>query len=278
MTDTNNQYDATTGYQTDGEPAQFPSGSTQALQSFFTTNSKVALAFSGGTDSSLLLAFARNNGCDIKPYMIKSQFQPQFELIDAHRLCRQLGVELTVISVDILAVPELKANPANRCYLCKKRLFTQLIGQARQDGYTVVIDGTNASDDPNDRPGMIAIRELGVLSPLAECGISKEQVRQLSRQLDLFTADKPAYACLATRIPTGQAYTDDLLERVEQAEGKLAELGFADLRVRVMGDDTARLQLPTPQLYLAIEKRTTILEELGRLFSHVLLDLKSRGD
>ena len=277
MIDINNQ--SSTPDRQDGPAAysQIPSEKTRALQAFFAANNKAALAFSGGTDSSLLLAFARKSGCTIKPYLIKSQFQPQFELVDAQRLCRQLDVELTVIQVDILADPQVKANPADRCYLCKKKLFTLLTAQARRDGYPIVIDGSNASDDPADRPGMAAIRELGVRSPLAECGISKDEVRRLSRQFDLFTADKPAYACLATRVPAGQVYTDKLLDRIEQAESHLMALGFTDFRVRVMDGDTARLQMPATQLAEAIEKRTEIHKALDGLFSAVLLDLQARG-
>ena len=140
----------------------------------------------------------------------------------------------------------------------------------------MLLDGTNASDDAGDRPGMAALRELEVRSPLRECGVTKAQVRQLSRQAGLFTWDKPAYACLATRVPTGTAITAEMLARVEQAESALAALGFADFRVRLL-DGCARLQLTEAQLPRALACRQQILAALATLFDGVLLDLNSRA-
>ena len=139
----------------------------------------------------------------------------------------------------------------------------------------MVTDGTNASDRPDDRPGMRAMGELGVLSPLRICGISKRRVRELSSEAGLFTAEKPSYACLATRIPTGVAITRGALECVERAEDALRALGFSDLRVRLAGD-SARLELPEGQLALAVELRGEILSALKPMFGHVVLDLDGR--
>ena len=150
-----------------------------------------------------------------------------------------------------------------------------LAAAARADGYGEMMDGTNASDDAADRPGMRALAELAVLSPLRLCGIGKAQVRALSRQAGLFTWDKPAYACLATRIPAGEAITAGLLRRVEGAEGALFALGFSDLRVRVFAG-AARLQLPAEQLVCAAERRGEIRAALAPWFDAVLLDLKER--
>ena len=245
------------------------------LEEFFDTVPKAAAAFSGGTDSAFLLWAAKRYGCGIHAYYVKTAFQPEFELEDARRLTYELDIPLTVIQVDILSVPEAAANGPGRCYYCKHALFSALWERARKDGYEVLLDGTNASDDAGDRPGMQALRELEVRSPLRECGMTKDEVRRRSREAGLFTWDKPAYACLATRIPTGTEITADDLRRTEQAEGILDRMGFRDFRVRLFGGG-ARLQVTEEQLALAVEKRAEIVRELKPLFPAVLLDLEAR--
>lgn len=245
------------------------------LRDFFQECPKVALGFSGGVDSAYLLYAALDHGAQVRPYFIKTAFQPQFELEDARRLCAQLGVELTVLELDVLQIPGVAENPPDRCYHCKRALFGRLRQQALADGYTVLIDGTNASDDAGDRPGMRALGELSVRSPLRECGITKAQVRALSKEAGLFTWDKPAYACLATRVPTGEAITPETLRKVEAAEEALFSLGYSDLRVRVF-HGAARLQLPGQQLEQAAKKREAISQALAPWFDTVLLDLKER--
>lgn len=245
------------------------------LQEFFTEYPKAALGFSGGVDSSYLLWAAVNAGADIAPYYIQTAFQPAFELEDAKRLCAQIGVKLNVIQLDALADPRVAANPANRCYYCKVGLFGALRARAKADGYDLLLDGTNASDDAGDRPGMKALREMEVRSPLRECGLTKAMIRQESRKAGLFTWDKPAYACLATRVPTGRTITPELLRRVEGAETALFALGFTDFRVRLY-DDAARLQLPEGQLAKAVEQRQAIRQALAPWFDIVLLDTQTR--
>lgn len=245
------------------------------LRDFFQECPKVALGFSGGVDSAYLLYAALDHGAQVRPYFIKTAFQPQFELEDARRLCAQLGVELTVVELDVLQIHGVAENPPDRCYHCKRALFGRLRQQAQADGYTVLIDGTNASDDAGDRPGMRALGELSVRSPLRECGITKAQVRALSKEAGLFTWDKPAYACLATRVPTGEAITPETLRKVEAAEEALFSLGYSDLRVRVF-HGAARLQLPGQQLEQAAKKREAISQALAPWFDTVLLDLKER--
>ena len=212
------------------------------LETFFREVPRAAVAFSGGTDSAFLLWAAKKQGCQIQAYYIHTAFQPRFELEDARRLAGELGIPMQVIDMDILGVPEAAQNGPRRCYYCKRALFTRLREQAAKDGYTVLLDGTNASDDAGDRPGMQALRELRVRSPLRECGITKDMVRSLSREAGLFTWEKPAYACLATRIPTGTEITREDLQRAEQAETALMALGFRDFRVRLSGEK-ARLQV-----------------------------------
>ena len=246
------------------------------LETFFQQVPKAAVAFSGGTDSALLLWAAKKYGCDVRAYYAKTPFQPRFEYEDACRLARELDVPLTVVELDILAVPEAAANGPQRCYHCKRALFNRLWETARRDGYPVLLDGTNASDDAGDRPGMRALRELEVRSPLRECGLTKEEVRRLSREAGLFTWDKPAYACLATRIPTGTPIQARDLERVERAEAALAALGFRDFRVRLF-HGAARIQVTAAQLPLALERREDLTAALRSDFSDILLDLAPRA-
>lgn len=245
------------------------------LRKFFERHPKCALAFSGGTDSALLLCEARRLGADVKAYFVKGPFQPQFELEDARRLARELGAEMEVIETDVLALPEVAENGPRRCYYCKRAIFSLIFERARRDGYESVIDGTNASDQVDDRPGMQAIAELGVLSPLRMCGVTKAQVRELSAEAGLFTARKPSYACLATRVPTGTAITREALEKVERGEEALREMGFSDLRLRLEGTG-ARLELPAAQLPAVVQNRERVLKALLPSFSRVTVDLAGR--
>lgn len=245
------------------------------LNEFFKQHPRAAMGFSGGVDSSYLLWAAVHAGADVRPYFIKTAFQPAFELEDALRLGRELGVEITVIEADILSDDAVAANPADRCYHCKTALFGLVRGRAAADGYDLLIDGTNASDDAGDRPGMRALKELEVRSPLRECGLTKPEIRRLSKEAGLFTWDKPAYACLATRVPAGQRLTAELLSRVERAENTLFDLGFTDFRVRVY-HGAARIQVKPEQLALALERREDVLARLLPDFEAVLLDLKTR--
>ena len=245
------------------------------LNEFFSLVPKAAVAFSGGTDSAFLLWAAKKCGCDVRAYYVKTPFQPQFELEDARRLASELAVPMTVVEADILAVPEAAANGPQRCYHCKTALFSQLRQAAREDGYTVLLDGTNASDDAGDRPGMRALRELEVRSPLRECGLTKSDVRRLAREAGLPVWDKPSYACLATRVPTGTAITREDLGRVERGEQALAAMGFHDFRLRLRGDG-ALLQVREDQW----EEARRRLEELRSLlagdFTQLELDAAPR--
>ena len=245
------------------------------LKQFFQENPRCALGFSGGVDSAYLLYAGVKAGADIRPYFIKTAFQPAFELADARKLAEGLGAEVTVLELDALADPRVAANPADRCYFCKQNLFRTLKERAIADGYPVLLDGTNASDEAGDRPGMRALAELSVRSPLRECGLTKDEIRARSREAGLFTWDKPAYACLATRVPAGEAITADLLARVEGAEDALFRLGYTDFRVRVF-HGAARLQLPRGQMERAVREAETIQAALKPYFTPILLDLEGR--
>ena len=177
---------------------------------------------------------------------------------------------MTVLEVDILSNAAVTANPPDRCYHCKRTIFSSILAKAKDDGYSLVIDGSNASDDAGDRPGMRALRELEVRSPLRECGLTKADVRRLSREAGLPTWDKPAYACLATRVPAGTPLRAETLAAVEKAEGALAAMGFRDFRVRVW--EGALVQVTEAQLPLARERWAELQAVLIPLFGKAALD------
>ena len=245
------------------------------LEQFFKENKRVAIAFSGGVDSAYLLYAAMQNGADAKAYFVKSAFQPQFEQEDAVTLASQMGAGMKVLEVDVLCKENITANPADRCYYCKKVIFETIVEAATKDGYPLLIDGTNASDDSADRPGMKALTELSIRSPLRECGLTKDEIRRLSKEASLFTWDKPAYACLATRIPTGEAITLEKLQRTEAAENFLSSLGFADFRVRSR-EGMAKIQVTAEDLPKIMENREAVFTELKRYYEEVTLDLEVR--
>ncbi len=239
-------------------------------------NKKFAVAFSGGVDSVYLLYAAVKSGADVTAYYVRSAFQPQFEFEDAKRAAKITKAEMKVIDLDILACDEVAKNPSDRCYHCKKRIFAAIIEQAKKDGYSLIFDGTNASDDSSDRPGMKALKEMKVRSPLRECGLTKKEIRELSKEAELFTWEKPSYACLATRIPAGDVITAEKLNKTENAEDYLSRLGFSDFRVRMIKND-AKIQITKGDMPLLFEKRAEVLEELKKHYSNVYLDLEVRG-
>ncbi len=245
------------------------------LQDFFNQNPKIAIAFSGGVDSSYLLYAAKASGADTRAYFVKGAFQPQFELDDAKRLAKEVDVPLTIIPADILANDKVTANPSDRCYYCKQTVFGLIQETAAKDGFHTLLDGTNASDDASDRPGMKALKELQVRSPLREAGLTKDEIRKRSKEARLFTWDKPSYACLATRVPTNQKITKEELDRVSYSETFLMSLGFQDFRVRTVEND-AKIQVKEGQLELVLQHREQILKKLQPLYDNVLLDLVTR--
>ena len=240
------------------------------LQEFFHQYPETAVAFSGGVDSAWLLHEAARYARRCTAYFVNTAFQPAFELTDARETARQVRAELRVLELDILSVPEVTVNPPDRCYYCKKRLFTAMARAAAEDGYHVLLDGTNASDDAADRPGMRALRELQVLSPLRLCGITKDQVRRSAREAGLPVWDKPSYACLATRIPAGMPIHGEDLARVERGEAALMDMGFTDFRLRLK--DGGLLQVTVEQQPMARERWQEIMDRLGGNFPALRLD------
>jgi len=235
------------------------------------------LAFSGGVDSAFLLRVGKDVlGESFLAVIGRSASYPRSELLDARSLASACNVEWLEVDTRELSLPEYTSNPPERCYYCKRELFGRLKGIAAERGYAAVLDGANADDLADLRPGKTAAKELGVRSPLAEAGLSKGEIRFLSRRMGLPTWDKPAAACLASRIPYGDEITPEKLRQVERAESFLHRVGFRTVRVRHHGE-LARIELPLEDLAtLAAEptlrsKVVDFLKEVG--FTFVAADL-----
>ena len=237
---------------------------------------RVLVAFSGGVDSTLLLKVARDVlGRGAAAVTAASVIHPAWETRDARALARRLGVPLLVLRVEPLEDRAFAANPPERCYHCKRKIFARFLDVAKGRGIPWVVDGTNAGDAGDFRPGTRALAELGVRSPLKEAGLDKSGIRLLSKALGLPTASKPALACLASRFPYGTEIDLEGLARVGKAEDVLRGLGFGQLRVRHHGP-VARLELdPAEFARLMVPRvRERVGRELRKLgYSYVALDL-----
>lgn len=196
----------------------FPVG-VESLEAFFARVPRFALAFSGGADSACLLGAAAKAGCQVKAYLVKTAFQPDADLADAQRVAAEWGVPLEVIYADVLSQPAITANPPDRCYHCKTFIFGTIENRAQSDGYPVLCDGTNATDNPARRPGFRALAELGVVSPLRRAGLTKDEVRALGRSVGVSLADKPSFSCYAVHAPAGQPLTKEVLRQVAASFG-----------------------------------------------------------
>ena len=235
------------------------------------------VAFSSGVDSTFLLRVAHEElGDRVVAATIRSHAFPKRELDEAATFCRAEGVRHAVVDSEELDIPGFAENPPDRCYHCKRELFGKLLAFARENGLAAVLEGSNIDDDGDYRPGRRAIRELGIVSPLHEAGLTKAEIRALSREMGLPTSDKPSFACLASRFPYGERITATALERVEKAEQWLldAGLGLTQLRVRSHGG-LARIEVPPdaiPRLAARAAEIAAAFKELG--FAYVTLDLR----
>jgi uncharacterized protein len=235
----------------------------------------VVVAYSGGTDSTLLLKVAHEElGQKALAVTAVSPTLTREEMDGAARRAAEIGAEHLLIESDELEDPDFVANSPDRCYFCKHLRFDTLLQLAQERGFAHVVDGTNVDDQGDHRPGMRAARELGIRSPLQEAGFTKPDVRAASRSLGLPNWNEPSNACLASRVPYGTPITRERLRQIEEAEHLLQELGFAQLRVRAHGD-IARIEVQAESLADVLERRLPILDQLRKLgFSYVTLDLE----
>ena len=242
------------------------------------TKQDVAVAFSGGADSTLILRMAveaaSGNHTFVYAMCIHTTLHPHGESEQARRIAQEVGARFEEIRVDEFAQAGITENPVDRCYRCKSYMFRNLKQKAAELGITTIMDGTNEDDLHVYRPGVKALKELGILSPLAECGVTKAQVRQLLKEYGIPAAEKPSMPCLATRFPYGTHLTAEVLRQVDEAEHFLRELGFYNVRVRVHGD-IARIEVDAKDEQKVLEQRVQIVEKLQALgYSYITLDLE----
>ena len=236
----------------------------------------VAVAFSGGVDSTLLLRTAHDMlGSRAVAVTAVSASFPDRERKEAAAVCEKQGIRQYFVESEELDVDGFRENPANRCYLCKKELFSRVLKLAEEQGIDWVAEGSNMDDRGDYRPGLVAIRELGIRSPFREQGLDKADIRAISKELGLPTWKKPSFACLASRFVYGETITEPKLRMVDEAEQLIRDLGFPQVRVRIHGD-LARIEVEperVPEL-LAEPNRTAIAEGLKRAgFRYVTADL-----
>lgn len=247
----------------------------EELLTYLRDKKRILIAFSGGVDSTFLLKAAKDAlGEDVKAVTIKSPYIPKWEIDEALEFVAGLGVRHEVVEVDHI-LKSIEHNPEDRCYLCKTYIFSQILEKACKEGYDYVCDGSNLDDTRDYRPGMVALKELGVLSPLLEMGWTKQDIRNVSHQLDLPTWNKPPYACLLTRLPYDTAIELSQLRQVEAGEVYMMAKGFKAVRVRHHGD-IARIEVdPSDRVRLfdlsLWDEAGLYFKQIG--FSYVTFDL-----
>ena len=252
----------------------------QALEQYLSEllTEDVALAFSGGVDSSLLLYLcrdaARRHGTRVHAFTVHSDMHPVTDIGAARKTAGEAGVELTVLRVDELREAGIRNNPPDRCYRCKYTLFDKIRQEASRMGISIVLEGTNEDDRHVYRPGIRALEELSILSPLAHFHITKEEVRQMAAERGISVARRPSSPCMATRFPYGTELSYEKMQAVDEAEEWLRKQGFSNVRVRVHGD-IARIEIDTEDLGRILQTRSEVVEKLkGKGFPYVTLDLE----
>ncbi|MDD2972863.1 MAG: ATP-dependent sacrificial sulfur transferase LarE [Lachnospiraceae bacterium] len=242
------------------------------------TKKDVAIAFSGGVDSSLLLKIACEkaelNHTKVYAYTIHTMLHPIEELELTADLAQEMGAVHQVIQVDELAEAGIENNPVNRCYLCKKCMFTKLITEMKMRNIHIAIDGTNLDDTKVYRPGIQALKELGVVSPLMMAGFTKQEVRTLAAQYEIAVSDRPSVPCMATRFPYGTKLVQTELDKVEQMEQFIKNMGFYNVRARIH-DKLVRIEVDVKDIERVLEKRTDMISFAKKLgYDYISVDLE----
>lgn len=238
----------------------------------------VMVAFSGGTDSSLLLMIMCETAKELKRKVyavtMQTSLQPVQELSSAIATAEEIGAEHIIIPVDELKEANIIMNPVNRCYLCKKYLFSKLREKAEELGIETIMEGTNEDDLHVFRPGLKALKELNIISPLAEAGLSKHEIRNLAKEYGLSIAQKPAAPCLATRFPYGTMLSYQKIEQVEKGEAYLKSMGFQNVRLRVH-DTVARIEVDESDFERLLILKKEIISYLQNIgYRYITLDME----
>ena len=245
------------------------------LKDILCSYDKLAVCFSGGVDSTFLLAVAHEClGDSLVAYTIDAKVYPDSEASGAERFCKEHGIRHVLVYHDVLSIPGFSANPQDRCYICKKAMFSVVLERAAEVGISAVAEGTNADDMNDFRPGLKAVEEMGIISPLKEAGLTKSEIRELSKEMGLVGYSRPSYSCLASRFPYGDEITEDKLAMLDSGEEYLRELGLTQVRIR-LHDKAARIEVLPSEFDAVMENKDAIytaLQDIG--FSYVSLDLQ----
>lgn len=236
------------------------------------------VAFSGGVDSSLILKLAvqaaAKTGHKVYGIMVHTMLHPMGEVEDARVTAEQIGAEFRVLEIDELQGADILDNPVDRCYRCKKYLFHNLIEEGKKLGVSAMMEGTNEDDLHVYRPGLRAIRELGIHSPLAEAGMTKAEVRKLAEELDISVSNKPSMPCLATRFPYGTRISYEAMQKVDEGEAFVRSLGFYNVRLRIH-NDVVRIEVDVNEIPRLLEYREQIVAKLKNLgYDYITVDLE----